>query len=102
MYLSGDVQVALCMSLCAKIDPPITKSLFAQKLRKSNNSVTDHAATGFLHVLNDTVFLFWFSFFLRIMQHAGVLYDKLQSRNANFLTVCSAVQDFDLCLQQFV
>jgi hypothetical protein len=65
-----------------------------EEFRKLNNSATVRAPTGLLHVLNVTDFLFWLSFFYRIMSHVDVLCDKLQSGNANSLTVRSAVQDF--------
>jgi hypothetical protein len=41
-------------------------------------------------MLNDNHFLFWLSFFYRIMPHVD-LCDQLQSRNANSSTVLSAV-----------
>jgi hypothetical protein len=45
-------------------------------------------------MLNDKHFLFWPSFFHRIMPHIDLLYDQLQSRNANSTTVHSALGSF--------
>jgi hypothetical protein len=45
-------------------------------------------------MLNDNLLLFWLSFFHHIMPHVDFLYDQLQSRNANSLTVHSALADF--------
>jgi hypothetical protein len=44
--------------------------------------------------LNDKHFLFWLSFFHRIMPHVDLLYDQLQSRNASSTTVHSALGNF--------
>jgi hypothetical protein len=60
----------------------------------SKNIPTVQAASGLLRMLNDKHFLFWLSFFHRIMTHVDLLYDQLQSRNANSTTVHSALGNF--------
>jgi hypothetical protein len=50
---------------------------------KVKNIPAVQAASGLLRMLNDKHFLFWRSFFHRIMPHVDVLYDQLQSRYAN-------------------
>jgi hypothetical protein len=64
-----------------------------KELQKSKNIPTVQAASRLLRMLNDKHFLFWLSFFHRIMPHVD-FYDQLQSRNANTSTVHSAKGDF--------
>jgi hypothetical protein len=45
-------------------------------------------------MLNDKHFLFWLSFFHRIMPQVYLLYDQLQNRDANSTTVYSALWNF--------
>jgi hypothetical protein len=45
-------------------------------------------------MLYDKHFLFWLSFLHRIMPHVDLLYDHIQSRNANSTTVHSALGSF--------
>jgi hypothetical protein len=65
-----------------------------KELQKSKNIPTVQAASGLLCMLNDKNFLFRLSFFHRIMPHVDLLYDQLQSRNADSSTVHSALGDF--------
>lgn len=65
-----------------------------KELQKSNNIPTVQAASGLLRMLNHKHFLFWLSFFHRIMPHVDLLYDQFQSRHANSSTVHSALGDF--------
>jgi hypothetical protein len=45
-------------------------------------------------MLNDKHFLFWLSYFHRIMPHVDLLYDQLQSHSANTTTAHSALGNF--------
>jgi hypothetical protein len=65
-----------------------------KELQKSKNIQTIQAASGLLRMLNDKHFLFWLSFFQRSMPNIDLLYDQLQSRNANSSTAQSALGDF--------
>jgi hypothetical protein len=65
-----------------------------KELQNSKNIPTVQAASGLLRMLNDKHFLFRLSLFHRIMPHVDLLYDQLQSRNANASTDHSALGDF--------
>jgi hypothetical protein len=67
---------------------------YFKELQKSKNIPTVQAASGLLCMLKGKHFLFWLSFFHCIMPHVDLLYDKLQSRTANSMTVHSALGNF--------
>jgi hypothetical protein len=64
-----------------------------KELQNVKNIPTVQAASGLLCMLNDKHSLFWLSLFHCIMPHVD-LYDQLQCRNANSLTIHSALGDF--------
>lgn len=65
-----------------------------KKLQEGYTDATVAAASGHLRTLKDQEFLYWLAFFHRIMPHVDILYDQLQSRNADSTTVHVAVDNF--------
>lgn len=65
-----------------------------EELQKSKNTPTVQVASGLLRMLNDENFLYWLSFFHRIMPHVDLLYDCFQSRNTNSTSLYLALENF--------
>lgn len=65
-----------------------------KKLQTGHTDTTDTAASGHLRTLKDPKFLFWLFFIHLIMPHVDILYNQLQSRNADSTTIHIAVDNF--------
>ena len=64
------------------------------ELQKVRTVATIRAASGHLRTLNDEEFLFWLSFFHRVMPHVDILYNQLQTRKCTSASIHGALDHF--------
>ena len=70
------------------------------KLEASTHNDTVQKATGIKRMLNDPEFIFWLTFFNKIMPHVDILYQQLQQRNLDAFKAKSALENFQKHLQE--
>ena len=70
------------------------------ELEKMPNNKTCHGAAGLRRYLEDEEFLYWLTFFSKIMPHVDILYNQLQARSIDPIKARNAVTHFTAAVKQ--
>lgn len=65
-----------------------------------NNGTVCSAASGIRRTLEDSVFVFWLTFFHHVMPHVDVLFNQLQKRKTDPTQVKTAIENFEKIIVQ--
>lgn len=66
---------------------------------KCLRSATSNEASGLRRALEDPEFLFWLTFFHKLLPHVDILYNQIQSRNKDSIQLQSDIQNFEICVK---
>ncbi|CAH2010271.1 unnamed protein product [Acanthoscelides obtectus] len=62
------------------------------------NETVCKAACGIRRMLNDSVSVFWLTFFHHVMPHVDILFNQLQERKTEPAQVTTAIDNFEKCI----
>ncbi|CAH1983620.1 unnamed protein product [Acanthoscelides obtectus] len=62
------------------------------------NETVCKAAYGIRRILNDSVFVFWLTFFHHVMPHVDILFNQLQKRKTEPAQVKTAIDNCEKCI----
>ena len=66
---------------------------------KCLRSATFNEASGLRRALEDPEFLFWLTFFHKLLPHVDILYNQIRSRNKDSIQLQSDIQNFEICVK---
>lgn len=66
----------------------------------SNQTTAINQASAIRRMLYDSKFVFWLTFFHRVMPHADILYNKLQKTTTDPTEIVKAIEIFEKCMQK--
>lgn len=64
------------------------------QLEKTSNDKTSQGAVGLRRYLENEEFVYWLTFFSKIMPHVDILYNQLQARSTDAIKAKNAVSNF--------
>nr|CAH7759839.1 unnamed protein product [Callosobruchus chinensis] len=72
--------------------------VFEEIEQKCLKRSTTNEASGLRRALEDPEFIFWLTFFHRIIPHVEVLYNQIQSRNTDDVQLHRDIETFETCV----
>lgn len=73
--------------------------VFEEIEEKCLRSTTSNEASGLRRALEDPEFMFWLTFFHKLLPHVDILYNQIQSRNKDSIQLQSDLQNFEKCVR---